>query len=51
MTEELGSGRRRWNGWGGEQTEFPLKPKALAFLKQALKGPGAHRGARLGARQ
>jgi alkyldihydroxyacetonephosphate synthase len=41
MTRELGSGPRRWNGWGGEQTEFPLRPKALAFLKQALKGPGA----------
>jgi alkyldihydroxyacetonephosphate synthase len=40
MTEELASGPRQ-NGWGGEQTQFPLKPKALAFLKQALKGPGA----------
>lgn len=41
MTEELGGGPRRWNGWGGEQTEFPLKPRALAFLNQALNGPGA----------
>ncbi len=41
MTEELGEGPRRWNGWGGEQTEFPLKPRALAFLNQALNGPGA----------
>jgi alkyldihydroxyacetonephosphate synthase len=40
MTDEFASGRRRWNGWGGEKTEFPLKPKALAFLNQALKGPG-----------
>lgn len=41
MTGELGGGPRRWNGWGGEQTEFPLKPRALAFLNQALNGPGA----------
>ena len=39
--QELSSGRRRWNGWGGEQTDMPLKPKALAFLSQALNGPGA----------
>jgi alkyldihydroxyacetonephosphate synthase len=41
MTQDLGNGQRRWNGWGGEQTDFPLKPKALAFLNQALNGAGA----------
>jgi alkyldihydroxyacetonephosphate synthase len=41
MTQELGNGQRRWNGWGGEQTDFALKPKALAFLNQALNGAGA----------
>ena len=43
MIEQLGGGRRR-RGRGGQETEFPLKPKALALLDQALKGPGA-RGA------
>lgn len=27
---------RRWNGWGDEANEFPLKPSGLAFLEQAL---------------
>jgi alkyldihydroxyacetonephosphate synthase len=30
---------RRWNGWGDENTHFPLKPAAEAFLKREL-GPG-----------
>ncbi len=41
MTQGLGSGPRRWSGWGRGQTEFPLHHKALAFLKRALDGPGA----------
>ena len=40
MTDDLGRGRRRWNGWGGEGTDFPLKPKALAYLADRLGGPG-----------
>ena len=27
---------RRWNGWGDEANEFPLKPSGLTFLKEAL---------------
>ena len=27
---------RRWNGWGDDNNEFPLKPAGLAFLKDAL---------------
>ena len=27
---------RRWNGWGDERTEFPLKPEGLAFIKARL---------------
>lgn len=27
---------RRWNGWGDDKNEFPLKPAGLAFLKNAL---------------
>ena len=41
MDWDLSGGRRRWNGWGGEETDFPLKPKALAFLNQLFNGPGA----------
>ena len=41
MDWDLSGGRRRWNGWGGEETDFPLKPKALEFLNQLLNGPGA----------
>jgi len=40
MNEGLGQGRRRWNGWGSEGTDFPLKPKALAHLNQVLNGQG-----------
>jgi len=40
VDREPGSGRRRWNGWGSEQTDFPLKPGALAFLNTVLNGPG-----------
>ena len=36
MTDDLGRSRRRWNGWGGEGTDFPLKPKAVAFLADRL---------------
>lgn len=31
---------RRWNGWGDEANDFPLKQKGLAFLEKALKGKG-----------
>ncbi len=41
MDREPGNGRRRWNGWGSERTDFPLKPGALAFLNRLLNGPGA----------
>ena len=41
MDWDSGDGRRRWNGWGGEETGFPLKPKALAFLSRLLNGAGA----------
>ncbi len=41
MDREQGNGPRRWNGWGGEHTHYPLKPKALAYLNQVLSGPGA----------
>lgn len=27
---------RRWNGWGDEKNDYPLKPEALAFLKQQI---------------
>jgi|SRR5690554_1012531 len=27
---------RRWNGWGDEANEYPLKPSGLAFLQQHL---------------
>ncbi|MGB1222071.1 MAG: FAD-binding oxidoreductase, partial [Alcanivoracaceae bacterium] len=27
---------RRWNGWGDEANEFPLKPSGLAFLRERL---------------
>ena len=27
---------RRWNGWGDEANEFPLKPSGLAFIEEAL---------------
>jgi len=30
---------RRWNGWGDEQTEVPLKPAAREFLAASI-GPG-----------
>lgn len=30
---------RRWNGWGDEQTDFPLKPSAQRFLMDMI-GPG-----------
>jgi alkyldihydroxyacetonephosphate synthase len=41
VDREPGNGRRRWNGWGSERTDFPLKPGALAFLNRLLNGPGA----------
>ncbi|WP_374400809.1 FAD-binding oxidoreductase [Niveibacterium sp.] len=31
---------RRWNGWGDTAIDQPLKPEALAFLREAV-GPGA----------
>lgn len=27
---------RRWNGWGSESTDFPLKPAAEQFLKERI---------------
>jgi len=30
---------RRWNGWGDEATDFPLKPSARQFLAELI-GPG-----------
>lgn len=27
---------RRWNGWGDEKNEFPLKPEGLAFIRARL---------------
>jgi alkyldihydroxyacetonephosphate synthase len=30
---------RRWNGWGDESTDFPLKPSAQRFLADMI-GPG-----------
>lgn len=27
---------RRWNGWGDEHNDFPLKPSGLAFLRETL---------------
>lgn len=27
---------RRWNGWGDEANEFPLKPEGLAFIRARL---------------
>lgn len=27
---------RRWNGWGSESTEFPLKPAAEQFLRERI---------------
>lgn len=27
---------RRWNGWGDEANDFPLKPEGLAFLRERL---------------
>lgn len=27
---------RRWNGWGDEDTHFPLKPEATLFLQQQI---------------
>ena len=27
---------RRWNGWGDEQTDFPLKPSAQRFLRELI---------------
>ena len=41
MDREPGNGLRRWNGWGSERTDYPLKPGALAFLNRMLNGPGA----------
>ena len=32
---------RRWNGWGDENNDYPLKPSGLAFLHARL-GPGRH---------
>jgi alkyldihydroxyacetonephosphate synthase len=40
MSEELGQGQRRWNGWGLEGNGYPLKPKALAYLAGVLGGLG-----------
>jgi alkyldihydroxyacetonephosphate synthase len=31
---------RRWNGWGDDATDFPLKAKGLEFLGQKLDGKG-----------
>ena len=31
--------KRRWNGWGDENTDYPLPPDALRFLNTQL-GPG-----------
>ncbi len=31
---------RRWNGWGDEAQNFPLKPKGLALLESLLAGKG-----------
>ncbi len=31
---------RRWNGWGDEAHDFPLKPKGLALLESLLAGKG-----------
>jgi alkyldihydroxyacetonephosphate synthase len=27
---------RRWNGWGDEKNEFPLKPEGLAFISERI---------------
>ncbi len=40
MNEEPGVGRRRWNGWGSEGTDYPLRPRALAYLEEVLGGAG-----------
>lgn len=31
---------RRWNGWGDDATDFPLKSKGLEFLGEKLGGKG-----------
>lgn len=32
---------RRWNGWGDEQTHYPLHESAIAYLQKKV-GPGSH---------
>ncbi|MCG8535199.1 MAG: FAD-dependent oxidoreductase, partial [Pseudomonadales bacterium] len=40
---------KRWNGWGDENNHHPLKPEALAFLKQQIGVGQPLRDARLDA--
>lgn len=40
MDLDQAAGPRRWNGWGSENTGFPLKPSGLAYLSRVLNGPG-----------
>ncbi|MFP5384364.1 MAG: FAD-binding oxidoreductase [Gammaproteobacteria bacterium] len=39
---------RRWNGWGDEANEFPLKPEGLAFVRARLGEATPLRDASLG---
>ena len=32
---------RRWNGWGDEANDFPLKPEAQKFLLQQIGAAAA----------
>lgn len=30
---------RRWNGWGDDTIQYPLSPRALVFLREAVARP------------
>jgi alkyldihydroxyacetonephosphate synthase len=36
---------RRWNGWGDDAVDVPLRPEALAFLARVIAPPSAPRDA------